>query len=82
MYDYVTTEKILNALRWLKLHNPLYANVEINEQCLVDAENDDHDDHVLYDCLINNIDSESPINIDSNEVVMDVNVNIESANDI
>ena len=51
----------------------------MNMQWLIDAENDDH---ALYDCLINNIDSESPINIDSTEVVMDVNVNIESANDI
>ena len=31
LYDYVTTEKILNALKWLKVHNPLYASVEINE---------------------------------------------------
>ena len=38
----------------------------MNMQWLIDAENDDH---VLYDCLINNIDSESPINIDSTEVV-------------
>ena len=28
MYDYVTPEKILNALKWLNKHNPLYANVE------------------------------------------------------
>ena len=32
MYDYVTPEKILNVLKWLKLHNPLYANVVINEE--------------------------------------------------
>ena len=72
MYDYLTSEKILNALRWLKLHNPLYANVEINEQWLLDAENDDQD---LYNGLINNTDSESPIIIDYTEVVMNVNIN-------
>ena len=38
MYDYVTPEKILNALRRLKLHNPLYANAEINEEWVLDAE--------------------------------------------
>ena len=27
MYDYVTPENVLNALRWLKAHNPLYVNV-------------------------------------------------------
>ena len=43
MYDYVTQEKILNALRWLKLHNPLYANVVISEEWVLDAEIDDHD---------------------------------------
>ena len=79
MYDYVTPEKILNALRWLKLHNPLYSNVEINAQWLLDAENDDQD---LYNGLINNTDSESPIITDNTEVVMNVNINIESANDI
>ena len=76
MYDYVTPEKILNALRWLKLHNPLYANVEINEQWLLD------DDHDSYNGLINNTDSESPISFDITEVVINVNINIESANDI
>ena len=58
------------------MHNPLYANVEINEQWLLDEENDDHD---IYDGFNKH---ESSINIDSTEVVMVVNVNIESANDI
>ena len=30
MYDYVSPEKHINALRWLKANNHLYANVEIN----------------------------------------------------
>ena len=27
MYDYVTPENMMNALRWLKANNPLYADV-------------------------------------------------------
>ncbi len=45
MYDYVTPEKVLNALRWLKVNNPLYANVEINDKWSHDSENSDFDLH-------------------------------------
>ena len=31
MYDYVIRQKVVNALMFLNLHNPLYANVEVNE---------------------------------------------------
>ena len=37
MYDYITPQKALNALRFLKAHNPLYAHVELNEQWLEQA---------------------------------------------
>ena len=71
MYDYVTPEKILNALRWLKGHNPLYANIEINEEWVLDAENDDLD---LYTSLSNNTESDPPTDIDSSEVaIVDIN---------
>ena len=50
MYDYVTPENVLNALRWLKAHNPLYANVEINEEWAQNAESNDTD---LYAGLVN-----------------------------
>ena len=50
MYDYVTPENVLNALRWLKAHNPLYANVEINEEWVQNAESNDTD---LYAGLVN-----------------------------
>ena len=30
MYDYVSPEKLNNALRWLKANNPLYADVLMN----------------------------------------------------
>lgn len=43
MYDYIRPDKILTALRWLKANNPLYAEVKINEDWLVDSANDDHD---------------------------------------
>ena len=33
MYDYVTPENMMNALRWLKANNPLYADVVINDDC-------------------------------------------------
>ena len=66
MYDYVTPEKILNALRWLKIHNPLYTNVEINETWAHDAEINDHD---LYASLVNDTVLDSS-NSDCGEVAM------------
>ena len=32
MYDYVTPQKVMDALRWLKAKNPLYSDVEINDE--------------------------------------------------
>ena len=32
MYDYITPQKLLDALRFLKANNPLYADIDINEQ--------------------------------------------------
>ena len=32
MYDYITPQKVMDALRWLKANNPLYADVEINDR--------------------------------------------------
>ena len=55
MDDYVTPKKILNTLRWLKVHNPLYANVQINEEWAHNAETNDQD---LYASLINSTDSD------------------------
>jgi hypothetical protein len=31
MYDYISPEKVLTALKWLKQNNPLYADIDINE---------------------------------------------------
>ena len=79
MYDYVTPEKILNALRWLKLHNPLYANVKINEEWVLDAEIDDHD---LYASLTSSTDSDldTSNHVECTEVAMDIDMNSESSN--
>ena len=79
MYDYVTPEKFLNALRWLKLHNPLYANVEINEEWVLDAEIDDHD---LYASLTSSTDSDPDTSnhVESTEVAMDIDMNSEFSN--
>ena len=41
MYQYVRPEKVLAALKWLKSNNPLYRDVEINDDWLSDAAEDD-----------------------------------------
>ena len=71
MYDYVIPENVLNALRWLA-HNPLYANVEINEEWAQNAESNDTD---LYAGLVNrtvridSTDTESePMQVDDSAV--------------
>ena len=32
MYDYITPQKPLDALKFLKANNPVYAHIEVNEQ--------------------------------------------------
>ena len=43
MYDYVTPENMMNALRWVKANNPLYADVEIHDDWLDQSFDDDTD---------------------------------------
>ena len=43
MYDYVSPEKLNNALRWLKAKIPLYADVNVNEQWVNECEANDCD---------------------------------------
>ena len=37
MYDYIRPQKLLDALRYLKANNPLYADIDINEQWVEEA---------------------------------------------
>lgn len=43
MYDYVSPEKIMNALEWLKENNPLYADVNVNEHWVDESQANDGD---------------------------------------
>ena len=43
MYDYVRPEKVLAALRWLKVNNKHYAEIVINDKWLEDSTSDDPD---------------------------------------
>jgi hypothetical protein len=43
MYDYVSPDKVLNALRWLKANNPFYKDITINLGWLADAIEDDEE---------------------------------------
>ena len=43
MYDYISPEKILSALRWLKQNNPMYADIDIYEEWLEQAVSNDKD---------------------------------------
>ena len=41
MYQYVQPTKVLAALQWLKLNNPLYKDVQINSDWVSNAAEDD-----------------------------------------
>ena len=43
MYDYISPEKALSAPRWLKQNNPVYADIDINEEWLEQAVSNDED---------------------------------------
>ena len=49
LYDYVTPQKLLEALRFLKANNPLYVDIDINEDWLEKAIANDAE---LCDCLV------------------------------
>ena len=49
MYDYIRPQKILDALRYLKVNNPLYADIDINEQWVEEAMTNDEE---LYQYLV------------------------------
>lgn len=37
MYDYITPQKLLDALKFLKANNSLYSDIEINDEWLEEA---------------------------------------------
>ena len=41
MFQYVRPARVLAALQWLKLNNPLYKHIEINNDWTSNAEQDD-----------------------------------------
>ena len=49
LYDYVTPQKLLEALRFLKANNPLYVDIDINEEWLEEAIANDAE---LSECLV------------------------------
>ena len=49
MYDYITPQKLLDALAFLKANNPLYADIEVNQEWLDKAIANDAE---LYECLV------------------------------
>ena len=64
MYDYISHEKVLTALRWLKENNPLYADIDINEEWLEQAMSNDED---LFSGLVLNSESVLPTQQPHNE---------------
>ena len=43
MYDYISPERVMNALSWLKTNNPLYADIDINDNWLEESLANDAD---------------------------------------
>ena len=49
MYDYITPQKLLDALAFLKANNPLYADIDVNQEWLEAAVANDAE---LCECLV------------------------------
>ena len=67
MYDYITPQKLINALKWLKANNPLYADIEINDQWLEQALSSDEE---LFTSIVEQSDvdaSDIAINMDADD---------------
>ena len=62
MYDYITPEKVLCALTWLKKNNPLYADIEINQEWLEQGMTDDNE---LFSSLLEPTDTSEPMQCDT-----------------
>ena len=76
MYDYVTPQKLLEALQFLKANNLLYVDIDINEEWLEEAIANNAE---LCDCLVEQqIDSDVQMQTDSPNVASQSSV----ANDV
>ena len=49
MYDYITPQKLLDALAFLKAKNPLYADIDVDKEWLASAMANDAE---LCECLV------------------------------
>jgi len=62
MYDCISPEKVLTALRWLKRNNPLYSNIDIDEEWLEQAMSNNED---LFAGMVEQS-AANEVNIDAN----------------
>ena len=69
MYDYITPQKLLDALTFLKARNSLYADIDVNTEWLETATANDTE---LCECLVepNDCDEEPPVTA-SPDIAMD-----------
>ena len=75
MYDYVRPQKVLDALRYLKTNNPLYADIDVNEQWLEEAMGDSEE---LCQYLVENMDIECEKPENDGNCASNVVMNVES----
>ena len=77
MHGYVRPDVVLNALSWLKVHNPLYKDIEINQNWVADAA---VDDNIIFSSLLQepSIDNNTVDNTHSLEISNDNEVPMES----
>ena len=69
MYDYITPQKLLDALTFLRANNPLYADIDVNEEWLEAAMANDAE---LCECLVEHSDEQRNDVIDSQNSVPNV----------
>ena len=70
MYDYISPEKVLTALRWIKQNNLLYSNTDINEEWLEQAMSNNED---LFAGMVEQS-AANEVNIDANSESAQQNV--------
>ena len=76
MYDYITPQKLLNALEFLKTNNPLYTDVDVNAQWLQAAMVNNAE---LCECLVEPQNHNQPIDATTQPVAETVG-NVASPN--